>query len=106
MTADRPDLKGWQAFWRRRRKALRAIGGLSLSEASNLALHEIRCRARIAEVLGRPAAKALQLRTCIPAYAYGDPGFVLIDRLDRSVWDRLAGIPELLMPIDPQPELA
>lgn len=97
MNTQRVSLQGWKAWERRRRKELRAAGGLDLARASHIALHEVRCRARIAMVLGRPRAKELRLTLCLSGL-YDDPQFLLLDRITWQLWNQLAEIPGLLYP--------
>lgn len=94
------NLKGWKQWWRRRRRELRAESVLDLSTCSRLALHEARCRARIAKILGKPTALKFQFLPC----EVGDDhslefGFVLRDRIDRATRRKLEHVPGLLLPL-------
>lgn len=86
-------LTGWKAWERRRRKELRFH--ISLNRASLTALHEVRCRARIAKIIGKPAAKALRLMVC-QGGVYDPPMFLLVHHMDRETWVKLQHIPGLL----------
>jgi len=97
------ETKGWIRFWRKRRDQLRARGGLNLAPAGHVALQEIRCRNRIAEVIGRPAAKEIELRVCLQKDVY-DPVFVLPAGTPWSLWQQLQVIPNLLFPFGTSPQ--
>ena len=100
MTTAHVSLKGWTLFQRNRRRALRSGGfGLSLCVASRFALHEARCRAHIAEVLGKRVAKNIELMAC-EGYSADSPQFVMVDALGLENWDQLSAIPNLLRPVE------
>lgn len=86
---------GWIQFWRKRRKQLRARGGLSLAPAGHVALLEVRCRTDIAKVIGKPAAKIMELQVGLQRSDY-DPIFIVTDETSWDDWHRLKGIPRLL----------
>lgn len=72
---------------------------MSLCTASRTALHEVRCRARVAEIIGRPAAKALPLIAC-QGSAYADPVFLLPADVDRALWLQIERVPGLIRLLD------
>ncbi|KXU30933.1 hypothetical protein A0J57_14020 [Sphingobium sp. 22B] len=74
---------------------------MDLSGCTRLALNETRCRAKIAEVLGKPAAIAMNLQPCLAEHTSDlEFGFVLLDPVDRATWLALAGVPGLLRPLE------
>jgi hypothetical protein len=94
MTApQRLSLVGWKSLLRRRRRELRSMG-LPFALASRTALHEVRCRALIADVIGRPAAKALELRVC-EGGPHTDPVF-LIPSIETARWQQISHVPGLI----------
>lgn len=100
MTTANVSLKGWTLFQRNRRRALRAGGfGISLCRATRFALHEARCRAQIAEVLGKRTARTIELLACEGSSA-DSPQFVMVDPLGQENWDLLCSIPNLLRPVE------
>lgn len=97
------ETKGWHRFWRQRRGQLRARGGLNLAPASQVAIEEIRCRNRIAEIIGRPAAKVIELQVCLQKSVY-DPMFVLPSHTTWDEWQQFKEIPNLLFPFGSSPQ--
>ena len=100
----RISLKGWKSWQSRRRKQLRATRGFSMSRATQTALHETRCRAQIAQVIGRPAAKRLDLLTLECGDPYGYPYFLLTGLISNEIWKQLAHISDLLRVVVETPE--
>lgn len=100
----RNPLKGWLRFWRKRRHQLRSRGGLGLAQASQVALQEIRCRTKIAEFIGRPAAKEIELTVCLQKDVY-QPMFLLPADTDWGLWQQLQQVPDLLFPFGKSPQI-
>jgi hypothetical protein len=94
--------KGWMGWWRRRRTALRE-GGVPMALAGNSATHEVRCRAKMARIIGRPAAKAMRL-WAVDGVAADGPAFVLLTPVSSNEWEALQLVDELLRPLEPFPE--
>ncbi|MCW1381509.1 hypothetical protein OLX02_01600 [Novosphingobium sp. KCTC 2891] len=98
-------LRGWNRWQRSRRKELRQVRGIPLNLATFIALNEARCRARIADVIGKKRAETLRLIVCrgFEHGAHSDVQFLIATRLDRRTREELNGIPELLWPIELRP---
>lgn len=95
MSTARVDLRGFRAMEKRLRRKLRA-SGIAMNRASQIALHEMRCRSRMADRIGRPAAKAVELIACQGDY-YDDPRFLLKTKLPAGDVEALAGTPGLML---------
>lgn len=90
-----PTMKGWVRFWRRRRKELRHAG-LHLAAAGQAATEEVRCRNRIAEVIGKPAALRIELLISVEPGEAAD--FLVWPPVPVSVRKQLEGISGLQFP--------
>jgi hypothetical protein len=90
--------KGWKRFWRKRRGELRAVGGLCLAQSGQAATEEVRCRDRLAERIGKPRAKKIELVLALDDY--GPAAFVVMSPLSWREWEQLRDIPQLFYPLE------
>ena len=77
--------------------------GVSLAMASLIAMREVRCRSAIADIIGRPAAKALTLTAC-QGGPYDDPQFLVGGNIDWALWLKIADVPGLIRPLEDRPQ--
>lgn len=95
-------IRGYLRLWRTRRREFRTAG-VPLNIASTIALHEMRCRERIAAVIGKAAAKQLELVAVHGDYFLDDPLFVLQSRLPPEDLVALVGTQGLVLPVNEYP---
>jgi hypothetical protein len=73
--------------------------GHYLSRANYLALQEARCRSRIAEVIGKPAALAFRLRMS-STRSLAEVSFIAAASVDHETAIALQDVPGLIVPIE------
>lgn len=99
MTGCAFSMKGWRRFWRKRKRELGEAGAGYYFGAtpSQIAFEECRCRAGIAEIIGKNSAMELDLML-VSHGRYEPASFVIMSPMRGDIWERLADVDGLLFP--------